>query len=470
MGRMKIYLIGIGGIAMCGVAGILKESGFKVYGSEKERIYPPSSEVLEKLKISIYRFDPKNIEKIKPSAIIVGNSIKRNHPEILLAQELGIPLYSFPKFLMKFILKNKKIILCAGTHGKSSVSGLLGYTLEILGMDPTYLVGAVLKHNFLNYRIGKSFWAVLEGDEYPASFFDKKAKFLYYNPFSIILTALEYDHADVYPDIESLKDTFKELIKLVPKEGIIVYNKDDENLKELLKSNDFEAKVISYGKNSLADFVLLKSETTFEKEKFINKVVVDTPFQKNLEFVLNLPGEYNALNALSVIALLYGLELHFCDWKFAFENFPGIRRRQEVLYSNHNLVVIDDFAHHPTAVKETLKELIKSIKPERTVVIFEPRTNSSKRKIFQEEYVNSLSFADEIYLKIPPGLETIPEIERIDMCYLSQSLKNKGKEVYFLKDKFPNFKNVLQKTLIVFMSSAYFEEIKKLEEYFKNEG
>ncbi len=338
------------------------------------------------------------------------------------------------------------------------------YTLEIFGLDPTYLVGAVFKHNSLNYRVGKSSWVVLEGDEYPASFFDKKAKFLYYKPTFLILTNLEYDHIDVDPNIESLKDTFKELIKLIPKEGIIVYNADDENLREILKNNNLKAKVISYGKNSSADFILLKSRTTFEKGKFINKVIIDTPFQKNLEFLLNFPGEYNALNALSVIAFLYGLGLHFYNWRLPFINFPGLKRRQEVLYNNDNLVVIDDFAHHPTAVRVTLQELIKSIKPERTIVIFEPRTNSSKRKIFQEEYVNSLSLADEVYLKIPPGLEIIPEIERIDMWHLSQSLKNKGIKVYFLKDKVPNFKNISQKTLVVFMSSAYFEEIKKLEE------
>jgi len=466
---MKVYLIGIGGIGMCGVAGILKKSSFTVFGSEKGKLYPPSSQVLKKLSIPIYEPDPKNIEKIKPDAVIVGNIAKKDDVEVLASQKLGIPLYSFPSFLNQFIFKDKKVLVCAGTHGKTTVTALLSYTLEYLGLDPTYLVGGVLRHTELNFRKGKGSFAVVEGDEYPASFFDKEPKFLYYKPFSIILTNLEYDHADVYPNIESLKEVFKKLINLVSEEGVIVYNFEDKNLIEVIKNTSSKAKIISYGKNLKADFVLLKSETQFKNKSFLNSIVVNTPFEKNLEFYLSLPGEHNALNALCVLSLLYGLDLLNSNWREAFKTFPGVKRRQEILYADKNLVIIDDFAHHPTEVKVTLEELKKAIKPQKTIVIFEPRTNSSKRKIFQEDYVKSLSLADEIYLKIPPSLEEIPKEERLDIDFLLIALKNLGKKAYFLEnniEKNLDFSKIREeKKLFVFMSSAYFENLEKIKDY-----
>ncbi|PMP97030.1 MAG: hypothetical protein C0169_04105 [Thermodesulfobacterium geofontis] len=266
--------------------------------------------------------------------------------------------------------------------------------------------------------------------------------------------------------MESLKEVFKKLIKSVPKEGIIVYNYDDKNLREVIESANPNVRIISYGKNSKADFVLLKSETTFEDLVFKNHVITNTPF-KNLEFFFSIPGEYNALNALSVIALLYSLDLLKMDWKEAFKTFPGVKRRQEIVWADEKLIIVDDFAHHPTAVKNTLEELKKAIKPEKTVAIFEPRTNSSKRKIFQEDYVKSLSLADEIYLKIPPGLKNIPERERIDINYILESLKNLEKKVFFLENNLDNnlsfYKIKKEKTLVVFMSSAYFKELGKLK-------
>ena len=466
---MKVYLIGIGGIGMCGVVGILKESGFMVFGSEKGNLYPPSSQVLKKLSIPIYEPDPQNIEKIKPDAVIVGNIAKKDDIEVLASQKLGIPLYSFPSFLNQFIFKNKKVLVCAGTHGKTTVTALLSYTFEYLGLDPTYLVGGVLRHSELNFRKGNGSFAIVEGDEYPASFFDKAPKFLYYKPFSLILTNLEYDHADVYSDIESLKEVFKKLISLTSEEGVIVYNFDDKNLAEIINTASSKAKIISYGRNQKADFVLLKNKTQFKNKSFLNSIVVNTPFEKNLKIYLSLPGEHNALNALCVLSLLYGLDLLDNNWKEAFKNFPGVKRRQEVLYADKNLVIIDDFAHHPTEVKVTLEELKKAIKPKKMILIFEPRTNSSKRKVFQEDYVKSLSLADEVYLKIPPGLDKIPEKERLDINSLLKALKNLGKKAYFFEnnlEKRLDFNKIKgEKKLLVFMSSAYFENLEKIKDY-----
>jgi len=467
---MEVFLIGIGGIGMCGVAGILKNSGFKVYGSEKDRVYPPASDILRKLGVPVYKFDPQNIINIKPDAVIVGNAIKSDHPEVLESKKLQIPLYSFPSFLEKFILFDKKVLVCAGTHGKTTTTALLSYVLEKSELDPSYLVGGVLKHSLSNFRTGNNPWMVIEGDEYPSSFFDKNPKFLHYKPFGLILTSLEYDHADVYPDLNSLKIVFKKLIELVPEDGVIIYNYDDSCLKSLISKASIKARCISYGKNSKADFLLLESITTFQKNRFVNKIKAKTPFKEILEFSLSIPGEYNALNALSVLALIYGLNLLDSKIWQAYENFPGVKRRQELLYADKNLIIIDDFAHHPTALKITLRELQKAIKPENTILVFEPRTNSSKRKIFQKEYEENLALADVIYLKEPPGIENIPKSERINLCHISQSLKNKGKKVYFLNENINLLEFSSEKTLLIFMSSAYFEkEVNRLFEILNHE-
>lgn len=461
---MKVYMIRIGGIGMCGVAGILKGLGYGVYGSETGNLYPPSSEILEKLKVPIYKPDPANIKKIMPDVVIAGNVVKKDDLEVIACEKLGIPVYSFPKFLNEFIFKDKKVIVCAGTHGKTTVTAFLSYVLETLGLDPTYLVGGVLKHSGLNFRTGKNYFVVIEGDEYPASFFDRKAKFLYYQPFSLILTNLEYDHADFYPDLLSLKKTFSELINLVPQEGVIVYNYDDKNLRELIDNSSSQAKIISYGKDPKAQFVLLESKTNFNGRSFVNHLIVKTPFKENLELSLSIPGEYNALNALSILALLYGLNLFKEEDIKIFKDFYGVKRRQEIIYADEKLVIVDDFAHHPTAVKKTLIELKKAIKPKKTVVVFEFRTNSSKRKVFQEDYVQSLSLADKVYIKIGPGLENIPKEERIDVNYIIEALRNKGIKADLWKNKLeteiPSSDN---KTLVVFMSSAYFNELEEIK-------
>ena len=468
---MKVYLIGIGGIGMCGVAGILKSLNYQVFGSEKDEIYPPASNILKSLSIPIFNFSSENLQKIKPQVVIIGNSIKKDNIEVKKVQKLKIPYYSFPQFLEKFIIKDKKVLVCAGTHGKSTTTALLSHVLTQLDLNPSYLIGACLKETEINFRVGNSEWFIIEGDEYPSSFFDPLPKFLHYKPFGLILTSLEFDHADVYPNLDSLQNAFQNLINLVPENGVIVFNYDDEILRNLIEKTSPKALCISYGKSNKADFVLLESITLFRKGQFLNKIKVYIKKKGVIEFNLKIPGEYNALNALGVLALIQALGLDPDVAIKHFESFKGIKRRQEIIYTNKNLVIIDDFAHHPTAVKTTFIELKKAIKPEKTILIFEPRTNSSKRKIFQEAYIRSLSLADMIYLKIPPGLENIPEKERIDLQYIKEKLEKKGKEVYFLSEKtFKKIKNmylkgIKEKTLLIFMSSAAFEEIKKLNKF-----
>jgi len=459
---MKVFFIGIGGIGMCGVAGLLKQSGYQVFGSEKAEVYPPASEILKELKIRVFPFDPENINQIKPDCVVVGNSVKAEHLEVLKTQELKIPLFSFPQFLEKNCFNGKKVLVCAGTHGKTTTTALLSYLMKKGGYEPSFLIGGVLKDEGRNFGYAEGKWIVIEGDEYPSAFFDKVPKFFHYKPYAVILTSLEYDHADVYPDLETLKKAFIEFIKLLPEDGLLVYNGDEPNLKEVITRANPKAKVISYGKEKSNDFRLVEAETFWGEKCFMSKFKVNQSDKEEI-FQVSLVGEYNMLNTLGVIALLKGLNLFNQDIKEGLKTFPGIKRRQEVVYKSNELVVIDDFAHHPTAVRVTLGELKKAVKPELTVLFFEPRTNSSKRKIFQQAYVESLCLADVIYLKEPIGLENIPQEDRIDLDRMVEEIRFKNKKAFKLTEGFNlittfDWLNYPGKKLVVFMSSAYMEK------------
>lgn len=472
---MRVYFIGIGGIGMSACAGLAKAMGFEVYGSEERELFPPSSEILKELEIVPTKPDPERLLELKPEIVVLGNAVKKDHKEVIAALKAGLPLLSFPEFLETYFLRNRVNLVVAGTHGKTTTSALLSFTLERLGEAPSFLVGGILKDFGKNYRLGKGRFFVLEGDEYPSSAFNPNPKFFHYRPFGLILTSLEFDHADVYQNLEALKSAFTELVKLLPKEGILVFCHDDPNLKEVIARARPLCKLLSYGEREDADYRLLEEKGFYERGEFKNRGKVRDSSGNFFEIHLKIPGKHNLLNALSVIALLEALGFKREEILLALKDFSGVKRRQEVLYNNNGVIVIDDFAHHPTAVKITLGELQKALKPERTILFFEPRTNSSKRKVFQEDYVEALSLAEEIYFKVPPNLESIPEEERIDLEYIKRELEKRGKKSFILEKEIAlegieNFLNNSKRTLIVFMSSAFMEkEIGSILEGLKKE-
>jgi len=456
---MKAYFIGIGGIGMSGVAALAKRLGYEVSGSDKLLLYPPASEILEKEGIPIFEPKKENIQLLNPDLVIVGNAVKRDHPEVEASLNMGKPLISFPQFLSEHIFTGKKVLVCAGTHGKTTTTALLAHALSALSQDPTYLVGGVLRETGFNYCFGRGEWAVVEGDEYPSAFFDPSPKFKQYKPFGLILTSLEYDHADAYPDFDSLVRVFNELVAEVPREGLILINQDYEILRRLAKET--KARVVSYGKDPKAEFRLLKATTTFEDVRFNTRIIFKHEggeIEVGKEGALPLPGDYNALNLIAVYALLYHLGFSEEEIIKALENFEGVKRRQEVLYAKGNIVVIDDFAHHPTAVKETFLGLKETINPERTIIIFEPRTNTSRRKVFQEDYEEVLSLADGVFIKKSPLLEKVPPQERLDLERLIQGIRRRGKKAHLLENGFLPLNQTGEKTLIVFMSSQFMRE------------
>ncbi|QJA06335.1 hypothetical protein FVE67_05725 [Thermosulfurimonas marina] len=451
---LHFYLLGIGGIGMSALAGLLKARGFQVSGSEGAPPSPPASQVLKRLGlIPFCGWDPERLEKISPDYVVVGNAIRRDHPEVEAARRQGLPLLSLPETLKRFILPGKLPLVVAGTHGKTTTSALLAFVLERLGQEPTFFLGGLLRDRELNFGSGEGPYAVVEGDEYDSAFFEKTPKFWHYRAFSAILTSLEYDHADIYPDLASLEAAFRTFVELLPEEGLLVFWGDADRLVRLAERS--RARRVSYGRSPKNTYRLLE-RTPFPRGQ---KVRFCGP-QGEGTFDLPLYGEHNALNALAVLALLVELGLSPEEVARALGEFCGVLRRQEILYQGR-VTVVDDFAHHPTAVRETLLALKEAFSPRRIFLIFEPRTNTSRRRVFLSAYQEVLSLAEAVVLKPPPGLEKVPEAERLDLTALARGLEARGRRVGFLQNGVSDILALEPSPgdLLVFMSSASFGKI-----------
>ena len=439
---------------MGALAGLLKEAGYEVVGVEGGPIYPPMSELLEGLKIPvIIGFRGDNPTKIAPSLAVIGNVIRRENPEAQAIFSQRIPYLSFPEALYGLFLRGKKSLVVAGTHGKSTTSALLAYSLEKLSTSPTFLVGGLLRDRGRNYALGQGPLVVLEGDEYDSAFFDKRPKFLHYAPYAAILTSVEFDHADIYPDLPALKRAFSAFVSLIPQEGVLVYWADSQVVSEVVSV--FSGKKIPYG--TKGDFRLLER---FPSSEPVGQRVRILAEGEELEFFLPLIGEHNALNALAVFGLLRSLGFDKDAIFEAFSGFCGLRRRQEILLEDP-VLVMDDFAHHPTAVFVTLKAVRETWPGRRVLAAFEPRTNTSRRRVFQEAFPEAFSLAEVVFLKIPPDLEKVPRDERLDLLRLKEDLERKGRKVFLVNEPKALEEAILGEIvpgdLMIFMSNGPFD-------------
>lgn len=420
-----VYLLGIGGIAMGTLATMLKESGFQVAGSD-QNLYPPMSTHLESLGVPVclgYKAD--NIRRFSPDMVIVGNVIRRDNPEAQFILENHVPYLSMPEAISEFFLKARKSIVAAGTHGKSTIASLLTWVLTESGMDPSAFVGAFMNNGGRSYRLGHGDHMVLEGDEYDTAFFDKVPKFIHYNPHVGIISSIEYDHADIYPDFQSVLKAFERFVQLIPSDGCLVINADDPNCVSL--SRNCPGPVVGYGSSMLADWRLLRVDYLPERVC----VHYHNPLRNAQEtLVSNLPGLHNAYNTLAVMAASAAVGIPPESLQNAVLRFRGVRRRQDVLGESKGILVIDDFAHHPTAVQQTIHALKLFYRGRRIIAAFEPRSNSSRRSVFQDAYATAFQHADCVCIKEPPGMEAIPQAERLDTKQLVGSIKKKQKETY----------------------------------------
>ncbi|MCC6138045.1 MAG: UDP-N-acetylmuramate:L-alanyl-gamma-D-glutamyl-meso-diaminopimelate ligase [Bdellovibrionaceae bacterium] len=411
-----IHLIGICGTAMASLAGLFKDKGFKVTGSDTN-FYPPMSLQLEKLQIPLFRsYSEKNLFE-KPDLVIVGNVISKGNPEAEEAFRLKIPFMSLPQAMSEFVIENRHSIVIAGTHGKTTTTSLMAWAAECANLQPGFMVGGIPKNYGVSFQNPKGSWFVIEGDEYDTAFFDKVPKFIHYKPRTVVLTSVEFDHADIYKDLAAVKDAFRRLLELIPQDGTLVYNADDANILSLLGYAQCKKISVSSKKGDVVvkDISPLRDGISFSLDAH----------GKNQKLELPLFGEYNAFNAAYVFAVAKALSWNV-DVENCFKRFQGVKRRQEIIGQPNNILVIEDFAHHPSAVEQTLKTFLKRRGDNKLHAVFEPRSATSRRSIFQEDYAQAFANTDFAYISVPFNIQALPEEQRFSSEKLVADIAKKG--------------------------------------------
>jgi len=401
---MRAHLIGICGTAMAGVGILLKEAGMDVTGSDTAS-YPPMSTLLASRGIDILPgWNPANVGRAtgerspvlsRPDIVVVGNVARKDNPEVLRAQESGIPLISMPQAIERHFLPGRQSIVIAGTHGKTTVTSCTAWLLAHAGRDPGFLVGGIPLNFGRNAYLGCGHDFVIEGDEYDTAFFDKKAKFFHYNPSLAVMTSLEFDHADIYPDLEKIVSTFKEFADLVPPFGTLFYCADYPILTEVAAACPGET--ISYGTAPNAQARVSDISVGTQGTRF----KLTLPGSRSHDVLVPMWGEHNALNATAAALLARQAGVPMPDIVEGLATFQGVKRRFETLAEAGGVTVIDDFAHHPTAVRATLAAARTRFPDRRIFAAFHFESNTSRRKIFEAEYAQAFHGADHVFLTFP---------------------------------------------------------------------
>jgi len=392
---------------MASLAGLLRSRGYRVTGSD-QNIYPPMSTYLEGLGIRVlpgYRQEENLTER--PDLAVIGNAVSRDNPEVQAILGLEIPYVSFPQALGRFLIGSKRSIVIAGTHGKTTTTALMAWVLTKAGLDPSFFVGGIPINFNDGFRDGAGPWAVLEGDEYDSAFFDKGPKFLHYKPERVILTSLEFDHADIYRDLEHLKDAFSRLVALIPPSGSLLVTNEYEAAKEVAR--EARCPVSFYGKGKPTEWEA-KSLRAHESRSWFEAV-----YKGNSEGVVEIPliGRHNVNNTLAVYAIARELGMDRQVLREALKTFSGVKRRQEIKGTVGNITIIDDFAHHPTAVRETIEAVRAAYPGHRLWAIFEPRSHTSRRRVFEHEFSATLGCADRVVVAGLYQPDRIPQTERL---------------------------------------------------------
>jgi UDP-N-acetylmuramate: L-alanyl-gamma-D-glutamyl-meso-diaminopimelate ligase len=425
--QQHIHLIGICGTAMASLAGLLKQRGFKVTGSDAAA-YPPMSDFLASINIPVSQPYAETNLKPRPDVVVVGNAISRGNIELEYLLDERIPFRSLPDVLYEHFLRTREPVVVAGTHGKTTTTSMLAWIFQSAGKDPSFLIGGIAENFGSSFALKQGKHFIIEGDEYDTAFFDKGPKFLHYFPQSIILTSVEFDHADIYKDLDAVKTAFKRLVNLVPRRGKIIAYDANSNVDECV-SKAFSP-VERYGMKSGSYWQVAKIQYSPQATSWS----VLREGQPWADFQFELAGEYNVLNATAAAALAahYGIEPQAIA--NALNTFKSVKRRLEVKAQVDGVTIIDDFAHHPTAIGETLKALRTRYPEARLWAVFEPRSNTLRRKVFQKELVESLAIADQIVVASIFQPEKVPENERLTTSSIISGLKKSGKPARELQD------------------------------------
>jgi len=426
-----IHLIGICGTAMASLAGMLQERGFRVTGSDAAS-YPPMSTFLESLGIPVAQpFAEANLSP-RPDLVVVGNALSRGNVELERVLDERIPFCSLPQILHDEFLVGKEVLVVAGTHGKTTTTSMLAWIFETAGLQPSFLIGGIAENFGRSFGLGQGRHFILEGDEYDTAFFDKGPKFLHYFPDALILTSVEFDHADIYKDLDAVETAFKRLVNLVPRRGRIVAFDSDASHGDSIDRCVQKAfcPVERYGALGRANWGIANLKLSESRTSW--SVVRDGKPWADFEFALG--GEYNVWNATAAAALAanYGISKDVIAQAFA--TFRSVKRRLEVKAQINGITVIDDFAHHPTAIEQTIHALRARYPQSRLWVVLEPRSNTMRRNTLQDALARSLALADEIVIAAIFKSEAIPEAERLDLNRVIGEIRNRGKQARVLAD------------------------------------
>lgn len=429
-----IHLIGICGTAMASLAGMLKQRGFHVTGSDAAA-YPPMSDFLRDLNIPVAQpFDPKNLNP-RPDLVVVGNAMSRGNVELEHVLDQRIPFCSMPQLLHDEFLPGKEVLVVAGTHGKTTTTSMLSWIFHFAGLQPSFLIGGIAENFGSSFHLGQGRHFILEGDEYDTAFFDKGPKFLHYFPDAMILTSVEFDHADIYKDLDAVETAFKRLVNLIPRRGQIVAF--DGTAGEAAESPSLDrclakafCPVERYGTSPRANWRI--ANLRLDPSRTSWTVLRDGKPWADFEFVL--AGEYNVWNATAAAALAAGYGISREAIADALKTFKSVKRRLEVKAEVNGITIIDDFAHHPTAIAGTLKALRARYPGARLWAILEPRSNTLRRRVLQADLARSLALADEIVLAAVFRSEAIPENDRLQLPSLADEIGQNGRRARLLAD------------------------------------
>jgi UDP-N-acetylmuramate: L-alanyl-gamma-D-glutamyl-meso-diaminopimelate ligase len=416
----RIHVLGVAGTGMGSFAGLLQASGYTVTGSD-ENVYPPMSDMLLRWGIqALTPYRPENLDVARPDLVIVGNVIRRVNPEATAMRDRGLVHMSFPAALGDLFLATRHSVVVAGTHGKTTTSALCSHVLVEAGRDPSFLVGGVTRNYETNFRLGKGAHFVVEGDEYDTAYFDKGPKFLHYRPRTLILTSVEFDHADIYRDLAHYESSFEKLLVLMPADGFTAVCAGYPNGVKLAQAAQGQVETYSASRDAhwtAADLRLGPDGAHF---------VATRAGKAEGPVALQVPGRHNVENALGVYAALRARGLSHAEVAQGMATFTGVKRRQELRGTWGGVTLIDDFAHHPTAVAETLAAIASRYPGRRVLALFEPRSNTSRRSLHQEVYAHSFGGAGGALILAPKPHDQVPADAQLSAPKLAADLSAGG--------------------------------------------
>jgi UDP-N-acetylmuramate: L-alanyl-gamma-D-glutamyl-meso-diaminopimelate ligase len=417
-----VHLIGIAGSAMAALAGMLADRGLRVTGSDNQ-LYEPAASMLRRLRIEVRSiYSPSNLEP-SPDLVVVGNVITRSNSEAAALLTRDIPYVSMPEALRHFFLKGRRVLMVAGTHGKTTSTAMMARVLDVGGRDPSMLVGGVARDFNSNYRCGNGAEFVIEGDEYDTAFFDKGPKFLHYRPSGTIITAVEFDHADIYRDLDHVKASFRALSEQLNLDHVVAVSADFPHAMEVSAAT--RARRLTFG---LTSGELRAVDIRNDQDGALFSIA---RCGRRIANNIRLPGggRMNVANALGVWVLLKEFGLSDLELSRGLANFHGVARRQEVVGEAAGLMVIDDFAHHPTAIRATLEAISERYSGSRILAAFEPRSNTARRSVFQADFAQAFARGTRVYLAPVYFKENdpIPAEARLDVGKLADEITMRGR-------------------------------------------